>query len=335
MANQLTAPIAVLGAGSWGTALAIQLARNGQTVHLWARDPEQIKTMQATRCNTQYLPDISFPKNLILYADLDKALQNVTDIMLVVPSHAFRSVLNSIKPYINGKTRLAWATKGLDQQRHQLLHEVVGEVLGNLPMAILSGPNFAKEVASNLPTAITIAASSPDFAADLVQRFHSKTFRAYTSTDLIGVELGGAMKNVLAIAVGITDGLGLGANAQSALITRGLAEMTRLGVALGGQRETFMGLAGLGDLVLTCTNNQSRNRRFGLALGKANSIEKAKAEMGQLVEGVTAAAEIYYLATQHSVEIPISEQIYHILYNNLSPQEAVTALLTRDPKAEI
>jgi len=333
MVNSTT--VTILGAGSWGTALAIHLARNGQTVHLWGRDAKKIQAMQKARCNEQYLPGVSFTENLFLHTDISKALSNVNNILLAIPSQAFREILNTIKPYVTNKTQLILAAKGFDSQRHKLLHEVVIEILGELPLAILGGPTFAKEVANNLPTAITIAASSVTFSKELTQLFHSKTFRAYTSNDLTGVELGGAMKNVLAIAVGIADGLGLGANAQSALITRGLAEMMRLGLAMGGQRETFMGLAGLGDLVLTCTNNQSRNRRFGVAIGKDISLKKAEQEIGQVVEGVYSAKEVHHLITQYAIEAPISEQVYRILYENLSPQEAVTALLMREPKAEI
>jgi glycerol-3-phosphate dehydrogenase (NAD(P)+) len=329
-----TTPIAVLGAGSWGTALAIQLARNNQIVHLWGRDATQIAAMQTARCNKHYLPDILFPEKLKVIGDLAVALKDTHDILLAVPSHVFRITLKTIQPFVNKHTRLIWATKGLDAQRHQLLHEVVTEELGELPMAVLSGPSFAKEVAQNLPTAITLASHSTIFISDLTQRLHSKNFRIYTSEDLAGVELAGAMKNVLAIAVGIADGLGFGANARAALITRGLAEMMRLGLMLGSQRETFMGLAGLGDLVLTCTDNQSRNRRFGLAVGSGAAISTAEKNIGQVVEGIHTAKEIYCLAKQKAVEVPISEQIYRVLHEGVAPREAVHALLSREQRGE-
>lgn len=330
----MTSPIAVLGAGSWGTALAIHLARNHQTVHLWGHDAAHIKATQAARCNTEFLPDFPLPDNIELYSELAATINKTQDILITVPSHAFRETLIKIKPLLNQHSRIVWATKGLDPLHHQLLHEVTQELLGNLPIAALSGPSFAKEVAAGLPTAITLAADSINFTQDLIKRFHSKLFRVYHTTDIIGVQLGGAMKNVLAIAVGTADGLGFGANACAALITRGLAEMVRLGVALGGQRETFMGLAGMGDLVLTCTDNQSRNRRLGLALGMGKSIQTAQEEIHQVIEGIQTATEIYHLAKQHKIEVPITEQVYQVIHKGLNPQTAVSNLLAREPKAE-
>jgi len=331
----MSSPIVVLGAGSWGTALAIHLARNHQTVHLWGRDQAAIQIMQQTRCNTAFLPNISLPENIELFSDLKSALNKINDILITVPSHAFRATLMQIKPHLNAHSRLVWATKGLDPLHHQLLHEITHELLGELPMAVLSGPTFAKEVAAGLPTAITLASQSDVFTQDLIKRFHAKLFRVYHTTDMVGVELGGAMKNVLAIAVGTADGLGFGANARAALITRGLAEMVRLGMALGAQRETFMGLAGMGDLVLTCTDNQSRNRRLGLALGMGKSIKTAQQEIHQVIEGIQTAKEIYHLAQQHNIEVPITEQVYQVLHQGLAPEIAVNNLLAREPKAEI
>jgi glycerol-3-phosphate dehydrogenase (NAD(P)+) len=326
--------IAVLGAGSWGTALAIHLANNRQSVRLWGRNREKLAHLQKECCNSQYLPAVSFPPALAIETDISKALQGINDILIAVPSHAFRETLLLIKPYLTSQSRLLWATKGLDPKSHTLLHEVVEEVIGKIPMAVLSGPNFAKEVAKGLPTAVTIATTSAEFAEDLTKRFHCKTFRVYTTADIIGVEIGGAMKNVLAIAVGIIDGLGFGANARSALITRGLAEMVRLGTALDGKPETFMGLAGLGDLILTCTDNQSRNRRLGLALGENKSRQAAEQEIGQVVEGIRTAEQIYYVTQKVCVETPICEQVYRVLYENLPPQKAVDNLLSREPKKE-
>lgn len=327
-------PITVLGAGSWGTALAIHLAHNNQSVYLWGHEAKEMAEMQSTRTNAPYLPDILFPENLQIESDLATAVKKADDILIVVPSHAFRAVLMQLKSMINHNTRIVWATKGLDALHHQLLHEVAAEIVGNIPIAVLSGPTFAKEVAQGLPTAITVASESSSFTRDLTQRLHGKNFRVYTSTDVAGVELSGAMKNVLAIAVGIADGLGFGANARAALITRGLAEMTRLGLVLGAQRETFTGLAGLGDLVLTCTDNQSRNRRFGLAIGASNTLKDAEQKIGQVVEGILTAKEIYHLAKYHKVELPICEQVYRVLHEQISPQDAVQALLSREPKAE-
>lgn len=327
--------IAVLGAGSWGTALAIHLAHTSHAqVMLWSHHRAHVTAMQTARANIQYLPEVAFPENLQLTSELSAALASARDILIAVPSHAFRATLELIKPLLTANTRIVWATKGLDPLHHQLLHEVVLEILGELPSAILSGPTFAKEVARGLPTAITVATQSAAFAADLTQRFHSKKFRVYTSTDVIGVEVGGAMKNVLAIAVGIADGLGFGANARAALITRGLAEMVRLGVQLGANANTLMGLAGIGDLVLTCTDDQSRNRRFGLALGSGSSKQQAEQQIGQVVEGIGTAQEVFHLSSRCGIEVPICEQVYHVLYDGLAPAAAVHALLAREPRAE-
>ncbi|MFO7603818.1 MAG: NAD(P)H-dependent glycerol-3-phosphate dehydrogenase [Gammaproteobacteria bacterium] len=336
MAGLSTHPIAVLGAGSWGTALAILLARNGYPVHLWAHHAAHAEDMIDTRHNARYLPGIHFPELLQVSADLAEAVSQASDILVVVPSHAFRQTLQQIKPLLNAEQRLVWATKGFEHGSCKLLHQVAHEELDDLmPMAVISGPTFAKEVASGLPGAVTVASKNPDFATEVAAMLHSERFRAYTSDDVVGVEVGGAVKNALAIAAGIADGLGFGANTRAALITRGLAEVMRLGVALGGQRETFMGLAGLGDLVLTCTDDQSRNRRLGLALGRGENQAQAKEVIGQVVEGVITAQEVHTLAQRQGVEMPIVEQVYRVLYENESPRGAVDALLGRDIKPEL
>lgn len=325
----------MLGAGSWGTALAVLLAGNGHATVLWGRDPSRIAEMERARCNQRYLPGIELPAGLCLTADLPQLLAEARSLLIVVPSETFHSVLAACAPHLRPGSRLAWATKGLEPERSRLLHEVVAEVLGpDVPTAVLSGPTFAPEIARRLPAAVTVASSRPDFARWLAERLHNDTFRVYTSDDIAGVELGGAVKNVLAIAAGISDGLGFGANTRAALVTRGLAEIMRLGVRLGGSRETFMGLAGLGDLVLTCTENQSRNRRLGLALAQGQTLPQALKAIGQVVEGVRTAREVVRLAEQHQVEMPISEQVYQVLYAGKSPREAVRALLSRDQKAE-
>ncbi len=335
MARQQS-PIAILGAGSWGTALAIQLCRAGGSVTLWGHEAELMANIDAARCNERYLPGVLLPERLSLNADLTSALVDVRDVLIVVPSHAFRAVLTQLRPLLKSDARLAWATKGLESGSGKLLHEVTEEVLGKgIATAVVSGPTFAREVAEGLPTAVTVASTDAVFAADMVARLHSKTFRAYTNDDVIGVEVGGAVKNVLAIAAGIADGLGYGANARTALITRGLAEMMRLGETLHGQRETFMGLAGLGDLVLTCTDDQSRNRRLGLALGQGKLLEAALAAIDQVVEGVQTAREVHDLALSQGVDMPITEQVYAVLYQARKPKDAVQALLNRDQKAEL
>ena len=330
-----TMPIAVLGAGSWGTALAMLLARNGNETRLWARSSEHVEQMQAESANEKYLPGINFPENLSVSSNLEATLDGVRDILIVVPSHAFRPLLKQIKPFISSDSRLVSACKGLDPETGDLLLNVAADILGDsYPLAVLSGPNFAAELANNLPTATTLASLDEQFFADLVERMRNDRFRVYGSDDLIGVQLGGAVKNVIAVGAGMADGMGFGANARTALITRGLVELTRLGVAMGGKDSTFRGMAGMGDLVLTCTDNQSRNRRFGLAIGKGQDLKQAEAEIGQVVEAVRNAKEVHYLAKEKGVEVPICDAIYNILYKDVSPEVAAHNLLTRDLKFE-
>ena len=291
--------------------------------------------MAASRVNNRYLPDAAFPANLHVEADLHKCLDGVNDILISVPSHGLREILLKIRPLLDNQARISWATKGFELKTGKLPHQVAGEILGDdRPMAVLSGPTFAKEVGEGLPTAMTIAASDANFASDLASGLSDESFRAYTSDDIIGVEVGGAVKNVLAIGAGLSDGLGFGANTRIALINRGLVEMTRLGVALGAKQETFMGLAGMGDLVLTCTDNLSRNRRMGLALASGKSIEEAQNEIQQVVEGVLAAKAVKEVADRLDVDMPICLQIYRILYEGVAPREAVGALMGRALKPE-
>jgi glycerol-3-phosphate dehydrogenase (NAD(P)+) len=327
--------IAVLGAGSWGTALAILLVRHGAAVRLWGHLAVEIERLQRDRENRQYLPDVSFPAELEPLTDLDAAVAGVDEVLLVVPSHAFRAVTEALASRLAPGVPVSWATKGFEPNTGRLLHEVAAEVLPGRPLAVLSGPSFAREVAEGLPTAITVAANDPAHAERVAGYLHGEAFRAYTSDDLIGVQVGGAAKNVMAIAAGIADGLGFGANARAALITRGLAEITRLGLALGGRAETFMGLAGLGDLTLTCTDDQSRNRRMGLALARGLSVAEARAEIGQEVEGVATAREVYRKSRELGVEMPITEQTYRVLYEGLAPLTAVQALLGRQQRPEL
>lgn len=333
---QTSHDIVVVGAGSYGTALAICLARNGNKTLLWARDNNHIEQMQKQRSNEKYLPGVEFPEKLELSADLSKVISASTNILVVVPSHAFSDMLNQIKPYLLPEAKLAWATKGLDHETGRLLQDVAQEILGEaISLAVLSGPTFAKEMAAGMPTAISMSSTDEDFVSELSQRLHcEKRFRVYRNNDFIGVQLGGAVKNVIAIAAGMADGIGFGANARTALITRGLVEMTRLGEKLGAQPTTFMGMAGLGDLVLTCTDNQSRNRRFGLALGKGQDVDTAQEEIGQVVEGFRNTKEVSMLAKRLGVEMPIVEQVYQVLYENKSAQKAAQELLARTPKTE-
>ncbi|HEY9052745.1 MAG TPA: NAD(P)H-dependent glycerol-3-phosphate dehydrogenase [Gammaproteobacteria bacterium] len=328
-------PIAVLGAGSWGTALAIQIARAGHEVRLWGIESDQITAMQQQRSNPFYLPDIKFPESLQPETDLQKSVEQADILLLAVPSHAFRGFIRSAKQYIRHDHRLVWATKGLEEGTAKLMHQIVAEELPDCHLtAVVSGPTFAGEVARNLPTAVTVASASASVAEEVSACLHHGNFRTYRSEDILGVELGGSLKNVLAIAAGIADGLGFGANTRAALITRGLTEIMRLGHAMGASRETFMGLAGLGDLVLTCTDNQSRNRRMGLKLAEGIGIDDARKQIGQAVEGVKTAKEASTLAKQYQVELPIMEQVYRVLFEGKSPREAVTDLLSREAKSE-
>ena len=325
----------VYGAGSWGTALALQLARNDIDVLLWAHDPNAIEAYEQARENTKYLPDITFPDTLHCTASVEAAVKHADDQLIVVPSHGFRDLLKQIKPFLHKNHSIVWATKGLEVGSGKLLHEVVIEELGDdVPYGLVSGPTFATEVAKGLPSAMTAAASTEELATRTAAAFQGGNYRVYSSTDVLGVELGGAIKNVLAIAAGISDGLGFGANARSAIITRGLAEILRLGKSMGAKTETIMGLAGVGDLVLTCTDDQSRNRRLGLALGKGAKLDEAIAEIGQAVEGAKSSHSISLLAKRAGVEMPISETVQKILYEGLSPHEAVKELLGRELKPE-
>lgn len=299
------------------------------------RELDLLEVMAAESENERYMPGVRFPANLSAYADLEKCLDEVRDILVVVPSHGLRETLMAIEPLLGPRSRVCWATKGFELHTGKLPHQVAAEVLGSeRPMAVLSGPTFAKEVGQGLPTAMTIAANDNDFAEALAKALSCENFRAYTSNDIIGVEVGGAVKNVLAIGAGMSDGLGFGANTRVALITRGLVEMTRLGVAFGARQETFMGLAGMGDLVLTCTDDLSRNRRMGLALASGKTVAEAQQDIQQVVEGVKAAEAVHEVATERGIEMPICDQIYRILYEELPPREAVSALMSRELTTE-
>lgn len=334
--HSLDFPISVLGAGSYGTALAIALSRNGSPVYLWSHNPQHCSQMQVERQNQRFLPEIAFPSSLHIESDLESAVKKSRDLLIVVPSHVFSEILDKIRPYLQPDHRIIWATKGLEHHSGRLLQEVVEDKLGkNYPLAVLSGPTFAKELARGMPTAIALGCQNQDFAQELQARIHcSKHFRVYINTDMVGVQLGGAVKNVIAIAAGISDGMGFGANARTALITRGIAEISRLGISLGAKPNTFMGMSGLGDLVLTCTDNQSRNRRFGMMLGQGIKAQQAMDNIGQVVEGFYNTKETYLLAQRQGVEMPITEQIYQILFHQKSVSAVADSLLGRDRKEE-
>lgn len=326
--------VSVLGAGSWGTALAMLIARNGLPVRLWDINTERARHMRDQRENTRYLPGIPLPDRLDVHDDMASALDGAAGALVVVPSHAFRATLKNLADLATVPALLAWGTKGFDKERAVLLSDVVRELLPRATPAVISGPSFAGEVARGLPTALTVAAEDPEASETVAGWLRGNHVRVYTNDDMSGVQLGGAIKNVMAVAAGISDGLGFGANARAALITRGLAEMNRLGIALGGKPQTFMGLTGVGDLVLTCTDNQSRNRRAGIGLGQGKPLEAVLEEIGQEVEGVKTVHELYAMARRLHIDMPITEQVYRVVYEGLPPGKAVETLLNREPKSE-
>ncbi|MCH9697177.1 MAG: NAD(P)-dependent glycerol-3-phosphate dehydrogenase [Gammaproteobacteria bacterium] len=327
--------ITVLGAGSWGTALAVLLARNHHDVQLWAYNADTANAIQTTRRNSRYLPDTVLPDNLIVTGNFESAVNFAQVVLLAVPSQAFSETLKQAVANITPNTSIIWATKGLDPETGLLLHQVVANsVFSQTPVAVVSGPSFAKEVAAGLPTAITIASPNSSHAEEMADLFRNPQFRVYTSKDVVGVQLGGAIKNILAIATGAADGLGFGTNTRAALMTRGLTEMMRFGIQLGGKKETFMGLTGLGDIILTCTDDQSRNRQLGLGIGRGFPIQDVVSDIAQEIEGIPTTKTVFHLAQQHAIDMPITEQVYKVLYEQASPKDAVNSLLSRLPKAE-
>lgn len=321
--------IAVLGAGSWGTALAIQLARNQLQVRLWGHEADHVARLQALRENSEFLPGFPLADNIEPIASLEDAVRDAPYLLIVIPSKGFRGLLQKLKPLIDDDRLLFWASKGFEIDTGKLLHEVLTEELALRHYGVVSGPTFATEVARGMPAAIACAGNDPKSSETFAALLRGHHFRAYTSDDIVGVELGGALKNVLAIAVGVSDGLGFGANTRAALMTRGLSEIMHLGTTMGAQRETLMGLAGLGDIILTCTDDQSRNRRFGLAIGKGKSIAQAEIEVGQTVEGLRAARAIYHKSKQLGLDLPIIDEVYHVLYDGKNPDDAVRDLESR------
>jgi glycerol-3-phosphate dehydrogenase (NAD(P)+) len=326
--------LTVFGAGSWGTALAASLARHGVDTLLWGRDAQAIAAMRDSRRNARYLPDIELPEALRYTASLTEAAARPLW-LIVTPSHAFRELLEEPALRAARPVGVAWATKGFEPGSGRFLHEVAASLLPpGTPLAVVTGPSFAREVALGLPTAVTVHSDEPAFAERIAQCLHGPTFRAYTGNDVIGAELGGAMKNVLAVATGVADGMQLGLNARAGMITRGLNEMLRVCVAIGGKPETIMGLAGVGDLVLTCTGDLSRNRRLGLALGRGVGLAQAVREIGQVVESVQTVNEVMRIAKRHGIELPITEQVQRVLAEEITPQEGLRCLLAREQKPE-
>ncbi|MCR5536448.1 MAG: NAD(P)-dependent glycerol-3-phosphate dehydrogenase [Succinivibrio sp.] len=327
--------LTVLGAGSYGTSLAVAVASKQLKVRLWGRNAQSIEQMRQTRQNAQYLKDIIFPPTLDPTASLEEAVTSAKDLLLVVPSHTFSGMLRAIAPYLKPGQRLFWATKGIDPESGEILSKVARQILpGNMPLAAISGPTFAMELARGLPTAIAVAGTDKDFIHEIAELMHTPTFRIYASDDFLALQLGGTIKNVIAIACGLSDGMGFGANARTALISRGLAEMIRFGVSLGATDRGFQGLSGLGDLILTCTDNQSRNRRFGYMVGQGVQVQQALADIGQVVEGYTMTAVMKKLQERYQASMPICSELYEVLYRGKSGQAAAVSLLSREQKAE-
>lgn len=327
--------VAVLGAGSWGTALAALLVRNGHRTTVWGRNAGQVDAINTLRENTRYLPGIVLPANLQASADLATTVRDADFILVVTPSHAFTETVQALAPHRKAGVGVSWATKGFEPGSGRFLHEVAADILGaDVALAVVTGPSFAKEVTQGLPTAVTVHSEDAEFAQTVAEALHGPTFRAYTGSDMLGAELGGAMKNVMAVATGVADGMNLGLNARAGLITRGLNEMLRLNHALGGRAETLMGLAGLGDLVLTCTGDLSRNRRLGLALGKGQSVREAVASIGQVVESIQTCDEVMRLAERFGIDLPISALVRRVLHEEITPQEGLKLLLSREQKPE-
>ncbi len=325
--------IVILGAGAWGTALAISLSAR-HPVTLWARDAAQIAAMSISRCNRRYLPEIPLPQRVQLTADLDAALAGAELLLAAVPISALRATLCRVAQ-LPAPVPVIWACKGFEAGTAQLPHQVAAETLTHaFPRGVLAGPSFALEVARGLPTALTLASSDGEFARQSAQSLHHARLRIYSSTDVIGVEVGGAVKNVLAIAAGIADGLGFGHNARAALITRGLAEMTRLGLKLGGRAETLGGLSGAGDLILTCTGDLSRNRQVGMLLAQQHTLPDILGQLGHVAEGVYSVREVHGMSQRTGVDMPICAAVYQVLYEHVPAASAVEALLNRAPNSE-
>ncbi len=329
--------ITVFGAGAWGTALASSLAAHHR-VTLWARDTAQIEAMRATRHNQRYLPDVELPANLVLDTDFCVALRDAELLILAIPSAALRPTLQRILesvPLHAEKPAIVWLCKGFEAETALLPHQVASEILpADMPCGVLSGPSFALEVAKGLPTAVVLASVDEAFAQRTALALHHPRLRVYASTDITGVEVGGAVKNVMAIAAGVCDGMNLGNNARAALITRGLAEISRLGLKMGGLPETMSGLSGAGDLILTCTGDLSRNRRVGLLLAQQNSLQDILDKLGHVAEGVYAVREVYRLSQRLDVNMPICEAVYRVLYEHVPVNEMVVNLLNRAPNLE-
>ncbi len=327
--------IGVLGAGSWGTALALELDGKGHSVSLWMRRKKQLEEILHTGENSRYLPEINIADSIVLTNDIAKGIRGKKIILLAVPTQRVREIINKLRPYISPEQIILNAAKGIEANRHLRVSQIVEEELPGQPYAIISGPSHAEEVARDIPTTVVVASKDRKIAEYVQDVFNTASFRVYTNPDVIGVELGGALKNVIAFGAGVTDGLGYGDNARAALMTRGISEIARLGKALGAKEATFGGLSGIGDLIVTCTSMHSRNRRAGILIGQGKSLEDTLEEVGMVVEGITTTEVVYQLAQKHQIEMPITKEIYNVLYNGTNPSDAVINLMTRTTKNEI
>lgn len=326
--------IAVIGAGSWGTALAISLANAGHRVSMWTRKPEHAEAMKADGQNKKYLPEIAFPETLTVADGMEDAIAGADLVMFSTPAQGFRGVLHQALPYLTSNMVLVNVAKGIEQKSLKRLSEIVEEAIPGVNYVVLSGPSHAEEVGKLMPTTIVAAAKDLELAEYVQDIFMTDVLRIYTNTDVVGVELGGALKNIIALGAGISDGMGFGDNAKAALMTRGMTEMSRLGVALGAKEETFAGLTGMGDLIVTCTSMHSRNRRCGIMIGEGMTPQDAVAHVGMVVEGMFTAEAAYELAEKVGVEMPITEAIYGVINGTVNAREAVITLMTRQRKHE-
>lgn len=331
----MTESIGVLGGGSWGTALAILLTNKGYNVDMWVRNSEQVSAMNLNRENKRYLPNARLPEALRISMDIERTLYNKDVILVSVPTHGVREALNSAKKYIKKNQIIVNVAKGIENDSLLRISQIVKEILPDNKFVVLSGPSHAEEVALDLPTTVVSASLNKDVAEFIQDIFTTPTFRVYTNPDIIGVELGGSLKNIIALGAGISDGFGYGDNTKAALMTRGNIEMARLGVKLGANPNTFAGLSGIGDLIVTCTSIHSRNRRAGILLGKGFTLEESIEQVGMVVEGIKTTKSAFMLATKHEVEMPITEEIYNVLFNKYDVYESVSTLMGRDKKHEM
>jgi glycerol-3-phosphate dehydrogenase (NAD(P)+) len=327
--------ILILGTGGWGTALSIILHNKGVKVTLWGSTPDYVEFLKKNRENTKYLPGINIPSDLNITSNIDNTQNEVDLIVAATPTPYTRKVLENLKTYYIQGTPIVSVIKGIENETLMLGSEIIKDVLGKQPIALLLGPSHAEEVARNLPTTVVIASEDEELAKEIQNTFTTNRFRVYTNSDVVGVELGASVKNVIAIAAGICDGLGFGNNSKSALITRGLAEITRLGVAMGGQRDTFSGLTGLGDLITTCVSPYGRNRSVGEQIAKGKKLSQLLEEMDQVAEGILTTKSVYKLANKFDVEMPITREIYNVLFEDKDPMKAVNELMVRNPKSEV